>query len=372
MKNIVGLFGFVLVTLTATWFGARCNTSHPYWVVYGADQLHRVTIEGRRDRVISPHVRYVEQQPVLSPDERWVAFVGDSHCMPVVYRLETSDWSQDALTSNPEVCPSDASQYGYYYLQWSPSSEWLLWVHPTYDGTSAPAQIYRMRFDGSGLVQLTDGTNDHVQPAWSPDGAWIVYVERDAWGQGYLMKMRADGSEREQLLNARGEYADPLWSPDGQWVYYRQRQGNAWNLYRLRGDRIEQLTAAPGYVGGAAWAPDGQSLLLVTDQDGDREIYRMAPDGSQVHQVTRNGGDDVRPVWSPDGEWIVFVSYRAQGRGLYRIRPDGRQEAPLTTAYARDWYATWAPFPRHNLHAVGLIVIGCTLLLANCVYNSSR
>jgi len=39
-----------------------------------------------------------------------------------------------------------------------------------------------------------------------------------------------------------------------------------------------------------SWTPDGEFLLFSSDRDGDREIYQMKPDGSEVRALTENSG----------------------------------------------------------------------------------
>ena len=59
-------------------------------------------------------------------------------------------------------------------------------------------QIFRVRSDGTGLVQLTsDGMNS--EPAWAPDGARIAFVREGAptpegWVTSDIYVMNADGS----------------------------------------------------------------------------------------------------------------------------------------------------------------------------------
>ena len=59
-------------------------------------------------------------------------------------------------------------------------------------------------------------------------------------------------------------------------------------------------------------------------EDGDREIYIMRPDGTDVRQLTVNDENDWDPAWFPDGTRIVFHFDRdGDGTEIYRIR-DGR------------------------------------------------
>ena len=42
-----------------------------------------------------------------------------------------------------------------------------------------------------------------------------------------------------------------------------------------------------------------QPIAFVSGRDGDREIYVMDADGSNVRQLTVNTDDDGQPVWAP-------------------------------------------------------------------------
>jgi Tol biopolymer transport system component len=83
---------------------------------------------------------------------------------------------------------------------------------------------------------------------------------------------------------------------------------------------------------------------------GERtEIYTMAADGSDVHQVTSLGGYSYEPAWAPDGSMIVFSSdggeYPSQ-QGIYVVRPDGSGLRRIV-ALPRDVPdAVWLDAPR--------------------------
>jgi ABC-type sugar transport system substrate-binding protein len=87
------------------------------------------------------------------------------------------------------------------------------------------------------------------------------------------------------------------------------------------------------------------TIIFDTDRDGNREIYRMAPDGSQLVNLTNNPAYDVEPAWSPDGSQIAFVSNRPQkqqegGNYLYVMEADGSNVRQLTfenESASPDW-----------------------------------
>ncbi|NMB88984.1 MAG: substrate-binding domain-containing protein [Chloroflexi bacterium] len=87
-------------------------------------------------------------------------------------------------------------------------------------------------------------------------------------------------------------------------------------------------------------------IVFDSDRDGNREIYRMEPDGSHSVNLTNHPGDDFNPAWSPDGSRIAFVSNRENepdgGQFIYVMNADGSQVRQLTRENDSDW-PDWSP-----------------------------
>jgi Tol biopolymer transport system component len=73
----------------------------------------------------------------------------------------------------------------------------------------------------------------------------------------------------------------------------------------------------------------------------------MAPDGSQLAQLTSRGNIDTNPRWSPDRERIVFTRFMgplAEGGTdfeLFVINADGTGFTQLTSDNRRTSEADW-------------------------------
>lgn len=87
------------------------------------------------------------------------------------------------------------------------------------------------------------------------------------------------------------------------------------------------------------------TIAFDTDRDGNREIYSIAPDGSQLTNLSNNPADDLRPTWSPDGSQIAFVSNRPNdfgvGQVIYVMDADGNNLRALPVTGDSD-FPNWS------------------------------
>lgn len=202
--------------------------------------------------------------------------------------------------------------------------------------TGSPAtgfnqDVYGMREDGTGLVNVTDHPALDNQPAWSPDGSKLAFrSNRD--GDPEIYQMAADGSGITRLTFHAGLDGEPAWSPDGSKIAFRRSE--------FFGDFV-----GPGHP-----APGGQPA--------PSEIWTMNADGSNARSLTRNPeARDAHPSWSPDGARLAFertyvnstrvdlIVVGASGTPQRVITPWGGDPQPITAGVIRafDVDPAWSP-----------------------------
>jgi Tol biopolymer transport system component len=145
------------------------------------------------------------------------------------------------------------------------------------------------------FVTLARGPADH-SPACAPDGAALAYVQQSRGGRGHVV-VRAPILDSSPLRVAPGR--DPAFSPDGGWIVFGARTGRQWRLWRVRPDGSGRAPIGSG-VRTEMWptvSPDGRLVAYVTSEQPPRtHLYLRRFDGSG-DRILFSNGDTEYPVW---------------------------------------------------------------------------
>ncbi len=157
--------------------------------------------------------RFSDFRPSLSPDGTKLLFDRYGATEPANHDLYVRDLGTGAetrLTHDPGY-DSDG--------RWSPDGRKIAF-HSDRNGSKAyDTRIYVMRADGSDLRRLTAREAKSSYPAWSPDGARIVYVLETEVGRD-LWTAPLEGGVEQRLTDHPGSDSDPAWSPDGRRIVF--------------------------------------------------------------------------------------------------------------------------------------------------------
>jgi imidazolonepropionase-like amidohydrolase/Tol biopolymer transport system component len=226
--------------------------------------------------------------------------------------------------------------------------------------------IYTIPIGGGEAHALTSGNAWDMQPRFSPDGKEIAFTS-DRGGGDNIWVMDRNGSnlrpvthEKYRLLN------QPAWSPDGAFIVARKHftgtrslgAGEMW-LYHRSGDTDGvQMTKARTKEKDSnepAFSPDGRYLYFSDDTTpGEAFQYSRDPNG-QIYVIERldrqtgellpfvtGAGGSIRPTPSPDGKSLAFVRRVRYRSTLFLLDLTSGRETPLTDTLDRDMQETWA------------------------------
>ncbi len=230
---------------------------------------------------------------------------------------------------------------------------WLsLDVHP--DGEKIifdyMGNLYELPMDGGEATQLTEGMGFDSQPQYSPDGNKIVFISDRSGGENVWI-LDLESMEVEQRTTGNNyRMQDPAWTPDGEYIVASRadlRGGvhKMW-LYHVDGGSGTELMDTPEDLKTieAAFSDDSRYLWF-SQREGDWDYnatfpqYQIAKydrETGQRHQQTARIGSAFRPTISNDGKWMVYGTRYETETGLRLRNLENGDERWLAYPIQRD------------------------------------
>ena len=246
---------------------------------------------------------------------------------------------------------------------------------------------------GSGaLRQLTNSKKSSLQPAWSPDGAWLAFIS-DRDGKRQLYRIALAGGEAEQLTSGDEGVANFAWSPKGSQIAFTmidavtdamKARDKDWGEIRIEDEDqrythlyvldlpgasaggsqdpplrygVKQLTLGSFVVGSFDWSPDATTIAfdhrISSDagEGGSADISVVTVATAAREAIVTQAGPDSNPQWSTDGSQIAFASTMGKpfyffqngviavvtpGKNDIRSLTDAFDESPNIVAWTRS------------------------------------
>ena len=299
-----------------------------------------------------------EHDPRWSPDNRYLAFLSSREGAK-----ETQLWLLDRQGGEAVRITSVAGGISYY--AWSPDGTRVVLVSedpdPAEADTTAPPRPivirrYHFKNDDEGYLegrhyhlylldvathqvqQLTSGSFDEENPAWSPDGRSIAFVsnhdadpDRSENSDVFVMDA-TPGAPARQLTTFRGsDEGDLAWSPDGKRIAYLRGSEPRFSAYSQ--DRVAMVSVdggAPRILTAALdrpfrslrWSSDGASILGIVEDDRTRLLARVNPNDGAVQHVV--DGERVVGAFSQsrNGALALVVSTPTAPPEVYAVSGD--------------------------------------------------
>jgi len=144
--------------------------------------------------------------------------------------------------------------------------------------------VYVFDVKGKTSVQVTRGTYDDAEPAWSPDSQWIAFssnrtTDADANRNTdiFVVAPRA-GQAPRAVANDPLAASSPVFSPDGRTIAF------------VAGGDPTDMWYAPGHLA-AVPAAGGPAAPLTVALDRDVSRPRFSPDGKWIYFLLEDGGN---------------------------------------------------------------------------------
>ena len=186
------------------------------------------------------------------------------------------------------------------YVTFSPDAQWVAYVsYP--DGS-----LWRSRLDGTERMQLSTSPTRVVNPRWSPDGKFIVFMDLSGTGSRAIYIVSPGGGQPRPLVsggNDGGAAGDPTWSPDSQSIVYGLgHDSSPTRQVRLLDLRTMKSEMIPGSEGlwSPRWSPDGK-YIVAADREWKLMVYSFATKSWRpLAEEGRMGWE----AWSHDSKFV--------------------------------------------------------------------
>ena len=187
---------------------------------------------------------------------------------------------------------------------------------------SGNSEVYVLKEDGTGRINVTDHPAYDGNPVWSPDGSRLAF-ESDRNGNRNIYVLNLTDGGLTRLTPAGGNNVLNTWSPDGSTMLFRNDQNGRWQWYTVATNGL----AAPHLIFADdfqryIWSPDGTQIAYMTDSNGGSNstphIYVVNSDGSNRQPVPLpasffmlEGGMS----WASDGKSLFYQTTKCSNSG---------------------------------------------------------
>jgi len=204
------------------------------------------------------------------------------------------------------------------------------------------------------IKRITATPEQETSVSFSPDGRKLLYAsERDhGWKiyQAEIVRPQETGfatssQVQETALIANGkENYQPAWSPDGKEIAFIEDR-TLLKIYNLASKKTrtlltgDQLVSRRDHDQYFEWSPDGKWLLVqfMEQGSGNDEVGIVNADGNgKLVNLTQSGYSDLHPAWMMDGKGITWYSDR-QGLHSYANSSTRQQDVYAMFMDAGAW-----------------------------------
>jgi len=209
---------------------------------------------------------------------------------------------------------------------------------------STDKNVLVLKYSNGDEKILTDSLYNSTDGSYHPTGNLVAFTSEDHHGNLDIYIIKTDGTGKKRLTVDESYDYSPHWSPEGSRILFTSHREGHPNIYimNIDGSDKRNLTPGPGEEFSAAWASDGQRIIYSSrnpkakaglnplTKHNTSELYILNLKDKESKRITQNPDLDVLPHWSPDGKKIAFTTCATGNREIFIMNSDGTNVIQLT------------------------------------------
>lgn len=363
---VIGLFALGLAFILGDWGGevrapgaVVVPGEVPGTLLYteydgGEQTIARIDADGtdQQDLASRWSPTYEVSDLAWSPDGEWIAYFDPEdpdRDAAAGISLVRSDGSE---TESIDAGPVHGTLRLDTQLNWSYNGNSLAFAHQLEEHERMRVSIAHPEADDIQVIEsdLDPTTHNDSHPAWAPDRWALAFSRNEGEDQRSIQLLREGMSEPISLVENRPRANQPAWSPDGESIVYidSTRDGERSSIYvvDVESRDVERVTDHERWDYAPAWSSRDQIAFMSDHGDRNYDIFLVDPDGSDLRNITEDYDWPVYlPNWSDDGRYLSFTSHN-QDQNRWRINVyDVETDQLYTVLESEDplFAAQWQP-----------------------------
>lgn len=257
-------------------------------------------------------IRY--EHAAISPDRRFLAV--NYHVSDGGPRQRRSLlWVYDLTAGRGAQLVPDFHSAGSGGIDWDGEGRLYFAAAPDPPRGSNPGDVYRVRWDGSGLERLTDTPELEADVAVSEDGSRVAFVRavrQPPRGYTELWTMKADGTDLRRVYTSgtirEASAHDPEFAPDGRGLVFSQVNARFRNFPRTF-NTAHDVWVIDGEGGSPRRITPEGGIQIIPDWLGDRVLHTDFNEaegyvGLAIVDVASGERKRIGPAGARAGKWI--------------------------------------------------------------------
>jgi Tol biopolymer transport system component len=284
--------------------------------------------------------RLVDTEPSLiggldwSPDGREVIFSSSRTGFPRLWRVAVAGGAPRRLWEDegPELSnTTPAEAIGQisraFRVSLSRKGHRLVYARGFYDTDIWKVEAPGPKNEGRPATKLIATTRLEEAPQFSPDGGLLAFASTRTTAAAQIWICRPDGTACTQVTSFDVACGTPRWSADGRQIVFDAAPDGHGDIFTVEISTrlVRRITATPSWESVPSWSRDGRWIYFASDRTASWQIWKVPAEGGSTVQVTSAGGFAAQE--STDGRQVYYT--KPSSAGIWQLPVEGGAESAV-------------------------------------------